>query len=170
MAPFDQQKRTLVLAEAIVFASLQLKPPLVFKTQADFIRSHRTEVPSYNRLAGIVMEAFKELDKKLALLITEYMDEELKCQLDTLLTVAEVADVDSGQKPFLLTVLKRSKEVMKPIIIKATIAEYVLLKKLYQACSPVVKVLAPTKEMIEYYAGFVLRAQVFQINQQEKRK
>ncbi len=116
------------------------------------------------------MAAFKALDEKLELLITQYMSEELKLQLDALLTESILTDTNSVQKPFLLTVLNRRKEVMKPMIIKSTISEYVLLKQLYQACAPVVKVLSPTKEMIEYYAGFVLRAQVFQINRQEKRK
>lgn len=77
----------------------------VFRSTADYIRTHRIEVPAYTILALLVTEAFKRVDGELIRLIDLYLTQEVRRKLDELLEVEGATD-GAPHKPYCLTLLK----------------------------------------------------------------
>jgi TnpA family transposase len=166
---FRHGQQELALEQATQFARLQMNPVLVFRSTADYIRAHRIEVPPYSMLAQIVTEAFKRVEEELNGLLDQHLQGPVLDRLDALLEVSE-SPTSLPNKPYRITLLKRSLEVLRPAAIKSNIADYLLLKELYLLLTPLIGQLGLSDEMIRYYAQYVIRSQVFQVNNQQERK
>ena len=81
-----------------------------------------------------------------------------------LFTTPEAAPAHS-HRPYRLTTLKRSLELMRPAAIRANVQDYAVLQALFTQIYPVVPTLDLSKEVVRYYARYVERAQVFQVQQ-----
>jgi TnpA family transposase len=99
----------------------------------------------------------------------EVIRENLSPQLEQTFEKMLSIDEDSNEKRYLLTQLRRSREVMRPNAIKANINDYRSLKAYYQQVFPLLPLLDISDEMIHYYAQFVFRSQVFQVSRRENR-
>lgn len=166
--PF-RAEQPLMLEQAIAFAKRQMNPVAVFRSTADYIRTHRVEVPAYATLALLVTQAFKRVDEQLVHLIELHLADSVRGKLDELLEV-EGALEGSPHKPYRLTLLKRNLELMKPTAIRANVEHFIQLGILYQMLQPIIAKLQLSDEMMHYYARFVLRSQVFQVSGQVNRK
>ncbi|GAA3977044.1 Tn3 family transposase [Hymenobacter antarcticus] len=168
VAPFEQVQPG-VLRQVTHFARQQMNPVAVFRTAADYLRSHRWEVPTYATLAGLVTDAFRAVEQQLTTQLASLLTPELRQQLDALFTTAEEAPAHS-HRPYRLTTLKRSLELMRPAAIRANIQDYIVLHALFTHVHPVVQALELSEELVRYYARYVERAQVFQVQQQADKK
>ena len=168
VAPFDQVQPS-VLRQVTHFARQQMNPVAVFRTAADYLRSHRWEVPTYATLAGLVTEAFRSVEQQLATQLASLLTPDLRQQLDALFTTAEEAPAHS-HRPYRLTTLKRSLELMRPAAIRANVQDYAVLQTLFTQVYPVVQALDLSEEVVRYYARYVERTQVFQVQQQADKK
>ncbi len=162
----DQEELT---RQTAAFAKRQMNPALVFRSLAEYIRTHRIELPTYAALALVVTEGFRQVEEENQMLLNRHLTEAMLEKLDTLLVV------DSSQqalpnKPYRITLLKKSFEVMRPAAIRSNIADYLLLKEMYILLRPLLEQLRLSDEMIHYYARLVIRLQVFQLLKQEHRK
>lgn len=59
---------------------------------------------------------------------------------------------------------------MRPSAIRGNVQDYVLLKALFQQIQPLVQVLQLSDEVVRFYARYVERARVFQVEQQAQKK
>ena len=169
--PFDDRQKEVALREAIKFAKRQMRPAAVFGSLAEYMRIHRIELPAYYTFSVIISDAFKWMHNELESLIEVHLSEKNKEQLDALLSVQKDPHTDQPVRFYLITRIKRSHQTMKPMAIKANIEDYLYLKTLYTDLKPLLALLNLSDEMIEYYAQFVIRSQVFQVStRQENRK
>ena len=146
-----------------------MNPVAVFRTAVDTLRSRRWGLPTYAALAGVVTEAFRTVEKHLTTQLALHLTPAVRQQLDALFTTG--ADEPAHpHRPYRLTTLKRSLELMRPAAIRANVQDYAVLQALFAQVHPVVQVLNLTKEVGRYYARYVERAQIFQVRQQTDKK
>jgi len=164
-----EQVQDVVLRQVTHFARQQMNPVAVFRTAADYLLSHRWEVPTYATLASVVTEAFRTVELQLTTQLAGLLTPGLRQQLDALFTTVEEAPAHS-HRPYRLTMLKRSLELMRPAAIRANVQDYAVLQALFAQVHPVVQALALSEELVRYYARYVERAQIFQVQQQADKK
>ena len=164
-----EEVQSQVLQQVTHFARQQMNPVAVFRTAADYLLAHRWEVPTYATLAGMVTEAFRTVEQQLTTQVAHLLTPALRQQLDALFTT-ETDEPAHAHRPYRLTTLKRSLELMRPAAIRANVRDYALLQALFAQVQPVVAALDLSEELVRYYARYVERAQVFQVQQQADKK
>ena len=164
-----EQAEAAVRQQVTHFARQQMNPVAVFHSAADYIRAHRWEVPTYAALAGLVTEAFRTVEQDLTTQLAHRLTPAVRQQLDALFTTPEEAPAHS-HRPYRLTTLKRSLELMRPMAIRANVQDYAVLQALFTQVYPVVQALDLSEEVVRYYARYVERTQVFQVQQQADKK
>jgi hypothetical protein len=66
-----------------------MHPVAVFHSAADYIRTHRWELPTYAALAGLVTEAFRTVEQHLTTQLAHHLTPAVRQQLDALFTTTE---------------------------------------------------------------------------------
>lgn len=144
-----------------------MNPAAVFRSTADYTRSHRVEVPTYATLAGVITQAFSQLEAQTTEQLRQFLTPTMQERLNTLGEWEdEGLDQDSSNTTgwrYRVTRFMRPQEVMKPSAIQENVQDYIWLKQTYHLLQPMLDVLALSDEMIQYYAGFVLWARHHQI-------
>ena len=165
---FDEVQPAVV-QQLAHFARQQMNPVAVFHTAADYLRAHRWEVPTYAALALLVTEAFRHVEQQVTSQLAQLLTPVLRQQLDALFSTG-TDDPAQPHRPYRLTTLKRSLELLRPAAIRANVQDYAVLKGLFAQVQPVVQALNLSEDMLRYYARYVERAQVFQVQQQADKK
>ena len=168
VAPFEQVEAA-VRAQVAHFARQQMNPVAVFRTAVDTLRARRWELPTYATLAGVVTDAFRTVEQQLTTQLAALLTPALRQQLDALFTT-EADEPAHPHRPYRLTTLKRSLQLMRPAAIRANVQDYAVLQALFVQVHPVVQALDLSEEVVRYYARYVERAQVFQVRQQADKK
>ncbi len=167
---FDDQRKRILMNEAVLLSSNQMKPRFMFLSLVDFLRRNKIEVPTYNTLAEVITDALKQFEKSLAFSIKERLSHEERVLLDDLLTVGEeylTEKQDLKIKRYKITLLKTSNQSLRPMKIRENIEDLDSLKSLFEIVTPLVKQLHLSPETIKYYAQIVIKSQVSQISQRE---
>jgi len=171
---FDDSARERLKNEAIALSSNQITPRSLFMSLVDFLRSKKTEVPSYYALTEIITSAFKVSEKKILNLIDKYVSAEDKQLLDGLLAVDDEYltedKADVSIKRYRITLIKKSNHSSRPSKIKENINDLLCLKELYSRLKSTIQYLGLAPDMIQYYAGTVTKSQVFQIARRDRQK
>jgi TnpA family transposase len=162
---YGEPQKRLLYQETTRLLKKQVNPQSIFFSMASYLRSHRIEVPTYFALATILTKSLRERDVILADIIESQLKSDTKELFDKMLSV----DEDSNEKKYFLTQLKKAKEVMKPSAIRANIVDYKALKDHYVQIKDLLPLLDISDEMIQYYAHFVIKAQVFQVVRRENK-
>jgi TnpA family transposase len=165
ISSFDEKQKEMLYQEAIRLSKKQANHRSVFYSLASYLRSHKIEVPAYFSIASILTEAIRKRDSNLITIIQQNLNPELQNIFDKMVAINE----ESNEKRYLLTQLKRSRELMKPNAIRANIKDYKALKGYYQQIKPILPLLDISDEMVQYYAQFVIRSQIFQVSRRENR-
>lgn len=163
--PFDTHQKENLYQEAVRLLKKQAHPQSVFYSLASFLRTNQVEIPIYYALASILTQAMRKRDVELMEIIKQNLSAEVEGIFEKMLSINE----DSPEKVYLLTTLRKSRELMKPSAIRANISDYKILKKYYEKMKPLLPLLDISDEMIRYYAQFVLRSQVFQVSRRENK-
>lgn len=126
--PFDIIQKEKLYLEAVRLLKKQANPRGVFYSLALFLRSNQVEIPTYFTIASVLTEAIRKRDAQLMEIINQNLSPNLQEIFDKMLSINE----DSNEKRYLLTQLRKSKEVMKPNAIRANMKDYKSLKEYYQ--------------------------------------
>lgn len=163
--PYGEKQKEILYQEAIRLLKKQANFRSVFYSLASYLRSHSIEVPAYFPIANILTEAIRKRDSNLISIIQQNLSPELQNIFDKMVSINE----ESNEKRYLLTQLKKSRELMKPNAIRANIKDYKSLKEYYQQVKSILPLLDISDEMIQYYAQFVIRSQIFQVSRRENK-
>jgi TnpA family transposase len=163
--PYGEKQKEILYQEAIRLLKKQANFRSVFYSLASYLRSHSIEVPAYFPIANILTEAIRKRDSNLINIIQQNLSPELQNIFDKMVSINE----ESNEKRYLLTQLKKSRELMKPNAIRANIKDYKSLKEYYQQVKSILPLLDISDEMIQYYAQFVIRSQIFQVSRRENK-
>ncbi|MCP3925214.1 MAG: Tn3 family transposase [Desulfobacterales bacterium] len=171
---FNRTLHKLLVKEASILASKQMKPRLMFLSLIDFLKSQKIEIPNYHVFEKIITDSLRAFEKSLIKKIQKRLSDEDKQLLDQLLEVGEeYTDGDKQEskiKRYKLTLLKKTNQSTKPSKIKENIKDLQCLEGLFKEINPVISSLDLSSELIQYYAQVVIKSQIFQTSRREERK
>ncbi len=165
VAAFQGFAKEMALNEARHLVTRQVSPSAVFGSLCEFIRAHRIEVPTYHTLAVLITGAFNEFEQNLFTLLKQELTPQQVALIDSLF---ERLERDASQREtYRLSTLRQASEVMKLAGIRENMSRLKQLKVLYHALQPVLNRLFMSDELVDHYAQYVLRAELFQIKRHQ---
>lgn len=159
--PFDENTQTALTSDIATMARTHLKPRLIFDRCLDFLIQQRTQIPSLRTLTDMVRVGLHNRKAKLVTMIEIHLTSDARVLLDDLFTTPD------DQNRYRVTLLKKLSQSTKPTRIKECIADFETLAELYRQLEGILSVLNLGVAGIRYYAGSVLRSEVFQISRRQ---
>ena len=137
-------------------ARMPLKPRLIFDRCVDFLVQNRIQVPSSRTLTDSVRVGLHERKAELIGLIDVHLSNESRRLLDDLLAAPE----DTNR--YRPTLLKKLSQSTKPTKIREAVSDFQGLSELYHPLGGILSKLDLGVAGIRYFAGSVLRSEIFQ--------
>ncbi|MGI9417576.1 MAG: Tn3 family transposase, partial [Geminicoccaceae bacterium] len=159
--PFDGGAEAALVIEIATMAQTHLKPRLIFDRCVDFLIQHRVQVPRAGTLLELIRSGLQAHKTKLVALMDAHLTNEARVLLDDLFTAPE------DRNRYRLTLLKKLSQSTKPTRIKEGITDFETLAALHDQLDGILSVLDLGVTGIRYYAGSVLKSEVFQIHRRE---
>ena len=163
---FDQSARTFLGKEIAGMVRSQLKPRLIFWRCVDLLIREKVEVPTYFRLAELILTAINHHKEELTTVLEHALPAQTRVVLDGLFVQSPALDgapVDSQTAAYKLTLLKKLSQSTKPTKIKERVTDLILVQDLHHRLQPVLAALALPPDGIRYYANSVIKSEIFQI-------
>lgn len=160
-APFDEAARKALAVEIATMARMHLKPRLVFDRCVDFLIQRRVQVPQSGTLLELIRSGLQARKTELVTLMDAHLTDGARGLLDDLFTAPD------EQNRYRLTLLKKLSQSTKPTRIKEGVADFERLTALYDQLEDILSVLDLGIAGIRYYAGSVLKSELFQIHRRE---
>ena len=158
-APFGRATEAVLVIEIATMARTHLKPRLIFDRCVDFLIQRRVQVPRAGTLLELIRSGLQARKAELVALMDAHITDDARVLLDDLFTAPE------EQNRYRLTLLKKLSQSTKPTRIKEAIADFETLAALYGELNSILSVLDLGVAGIRYYAGSVLKARMFQLQQ-----
>lgn len=143
-------------------ARMHLKPRLIFDRCVDFLIQHRVQVPSAYRLNDLIRAGLHDRKAELIALMDSQLPAEARHLLDDLFTASD------DQNRYRLTLLKKLSQSTSPSRIKEAVADFEILSELHYRLDAVLSILDLGTAGIRYFAGSVLRSEIFQMQRRER--
>tara|TARA_R110000787_G_scaffold285825_1_gene402431 strand:- start:150 stop:3149 length:3000 start_codon:yes stop_codon:yes gene_type:complete len=161
-APFDQGASYALVTEIATMARMHLKPRLIFDRCVDFLIQHRVQVPSAYRLNDLIRAGLHDRKAELIALMDSQLPAEARLLLDDLFSAPD------DQNRYRLTLLKKLSQSTSPSRIKEAVADFEVLSELHDRLDAVLSILDLGTAGIRYFAGSVLRSEIFQMQRRER--
>ena len=161
-APFDQSTSYALATEIATMARMHIKPRLIFDRCVDFLIQHRVQVPSAYRLNDLIRAGLHDRKAELIALMDSQLPAEARHLLDDLFTAPD------DQNRYRLTLLKKLSQSTSPSRIKEAVADFEVLSELHDRLDAVLSILDLGTAGIRYFAGSVLRSEIFQMQRRER--
>lgn len=152
---FGKREREKVFSEATRLLKKQKRPDILFWILAEYLRSHKIEVPTYYALSSLIQESMKQLNRHYSETIRDLITQPLKDLLDGLLEKEEESFI------YTLTKLKNANETARLRDIRENMKGYLYFKNLFFQIQNLALQLDLSMETIEYHAQFVIKARIF---------
>lgn len=165
---FGGPGKVMAQQEVAQLVSRQIHPEQLFWSLCSFLRNHRIEVPGYFTLSELISQAINQFEQQLDERLDEHLTADQARLLEELLV--KLPDDASGRSIHQLARLKNAQELMRLSVVRYNMDILKDLKARYAGLLPVLKALSLSEEMIEYYAEYVLRADIFHIKRRVRRQ
>lgn len=159
--PFDKKAEAALLAEIVTMARMYLKPRLMFDRCVDLLIQRRALTPKAGTLLDLIRSGIHRRKAEMIALMDAHLTDETRGLLDHLFSAPD------HQNRYRLTLLKKLSQSTKPTRIKECIADFETLEVLHGQLESILSVLNLDPAGIRYYAGSVLKSEVFQIHRRE---
>lgn len=143
-------------------ARMHLKPRLIFDRCVEFLIQHRLQVPSAYRLNDLIRAGLHDRKAELVVLMDRHLSDDARILLDGLFSAPD------DQNRYRLTLLKKLSQSTSPSRIKEAVADFEVLSKLHDQLDSVLSKLDLGTAGIRYFAGSVLRSEVFQMQRRDR--
>jgi TnpA family transposase len=163
---FDASARTVLAQEIAGMVRAQLKPRLIFWRCVDVLIREKVAVPTYFRLADLILTAINRQKQTLMNMLAHTLSEQTRGLLDGLFVQSPTLNgdpVDSPTAAYKLTLLKKLSQSTKPAKIKERVTDLTVVRELHTRLSSILTALALPPDGIRYYANSVLKSEIFQI-------
>lgn len=158
---FDAQAESALKLEVATMARNYLKPKSIFNRCVDFLIQKKIQVPIFWILNELIRSGLQGHQTTLATLMDAHLSDQARVLLDDLFTIPD------EYNPYRLTLLKKLSQSTKPSKIKESIGDFETLSELYQQLDSILSILDLGHEGIRYFAGSVLRSEIFQMRRRE---
>ena len=158
----DRKAESALTVEIATMTKAYLKPKLIFYRCVDFLIQKRIQVPSSRTLSDLIRAGLQEHKAELITLMSMHLNQQTRRLLDDLFTTSD------DQNQHRLTLLKKLSQSTKPSQVKESIADFETLSELYCQLDSIISILNFGYEGIRYYAGSVIKSQIFQLHQRSE--
>ncbi len=157
--PFDEAEKQWVSYEMNNRVEQFTEPRELFLELLPLLHGRAVEIPSYHRLSDLITKCYLSFENKLTQIIEKHLSDKNKQLLDSLL----IADKERSKG--ILNSFKVISQSVKPKAIQASINVFNQISDVFTSLLPVVKALSLTHQSCQYYATWVKKAKLSQINQ-----
>ena len=161
--PFDHAAAGFFTQEIQSMVRLHLKPKLIFWRCVDILTREKIQIPRYYGIARLIIAALNGRKEELSETIRATLTTETKALLDDLFVQESGSEDLSTNTPYKLTRLKKLSQSSKPLKVRERVGDLVLLEDLYDRLQPVLAILKIDHGAIRYFAGSVIRSEIFQL-------
>ena len=159
--PFDLIGKQKLLPEIRSMVLSHRKPKSIFWSCINILVKNKIQVPGYFRISELIIQAFQYRKEELSALAGSTLTPEIKVMLDGFFD--QVGNASSAKDRYKLTLLKKLSQSSKPAKVQERVFDLLLLQDLYNQLQPILDVLDLDHEAMRYYAGSVIKSQIFQI-------
>jgi len=160
--PFDDTASDSLVTEIATMARMHLKPRLIFDRCVDFLIQHHIQVPTARRLMDLIRSGLHDRKSELVVLMNRHLSDGTRNLLNDLFTTPD------DQNQYRLTLLKKLSQSTKPTRIKEAVADFEVLSGLYDRLAAVLSKLDLGTAGTRYFAGSVLRSEIFQMQRRDQ--
>jgi len=160
--PFDETAGNTIATEIATMARMHLKPRLIFDRCVDFLIQRRVQVPSAYRLNDLIRAGLHDRKAELIALMDRHLSDDAHILLDDLFAAPD------DQSRYRLTLLKRLSQSTSPSRIKEAVADFEVLLELHDRLAAVLAKLDLGTAGVRYFAGSVLRSEIFQMQRRDR--
>lgn len=156
--------KDLVKKESVALVKTALRPKDIFLSLLDFLFERNIEIPKYYVFADLITTALNNLESDLIYQTSQMLTKQQKELLDQLLILPSGSDEISTKQPYLITTLKKPSQVITPKKIKESLTDFHIIKELHLKFSTVLDSTGISKELLNYYAIWVVKAEHVQFD------
>jgi len=141
---FDAAAEELVKQEIAQLVRAQLKPKLMFWRCIDVLNRQKAQLPTYNRLVDLILEALNQRRRDLAVVIKRELQPETRDLLEALFVRSRDTHepgTESQHARYRLTLLKSLSQSTRPSKIRERVADHEYLADLYDRLAPLLATL-----------------------------
>ena len=161
-APFGAHAKNTLITEVATMARTHLKPRLIFDRCVDFLIQHRNQVPTSRNLTDLIRGGLHNRKVELIASMDKQLSDHTRNLLDALFTAPD------DQNRYRLTLLKKLSQSTRPTRIKESVADFQVLSELHHQLHEVLEELDLGVAGIRYFAGSVLRSEIFQMQRRAR--
>lgn len=156
---FNKAAKAMIKLEINSCASHYLKPRLIFERCSDCLIQKRIVLPQSWALCELIRQSLQSHKHSLILRMNNYMTLETENLLDSLFVR------EDKKQNYQLTLLKKLSQSTKPAKVREYVADFHVIAELHTKLAGALDILHLGQAGIRYYAGSVMRSQIFQIQQ-----
>lgn len=150
--------------EAGALVRTALRPKDIFHSLLDFLEERRSARPPYYLFAEAISGALNSFEHDLIKRTGELLTQNHKELLDGLMSLPSNADVINPQNPYLITKLKKPDQGITTGRIRLSLEDFGIIKELHSELKSDIEDLAISKELLNYYAVWVIKAEHIQFD------
>jgi TnpA family transposase len=140
------------------------KPKAIFYAAIEHLATDRFTLPGYRYLQDLILDAIAEFRSRQLAIIAKHMTKEIAKELEALFAEDEGADAVKRHR---LTILKQNTQSVRPMAIKARVANHADLAKLYHHVEPIVTALGWNQNSMRAYALAVMKSDVHDLQRRK---
>lgn len=131
------------------------KPRVIFYAAVEHLATERIASPSYRSLQDLIQAAIGQFRARQMALVEAHLPKDLAAEIDLLLDEKEETDGITRSR---LAVLKQNSQSVRPMAVKARLANHTDLSKLFQRLEPVIEILGWDQNSSRSYALAVMKS------------
>jgi hypothetical protein len=159
---FGKTVKSMLKHEINSMSSHYLKPRLIFDRCSDIIIQKHIILPESGTICELILQSLQSHKQALMLRIINQLTPENSTLLDSLFTR------DDEEQSYRLTLLKKLSQSTRPAKVREYVADFYIITQLHEKLSETLDMLKLGQVGIRYYAGSVMRSQIFQIQQRSQ--
>ena len=131
------------------------KPRVIFYAAVEHLATERIASPSYRSLQDLILAAIGQFRARQMALVEAHLPKDLAAEIDLLLDEKEETDGITRSR---LAVLKQNSQSVRPMAVKARLANHTDLSQLFQRLEPVIEILSWDQNSSRSYALAVMKS------------
>ena len=156
---FDRAAKALIQHEIILMSSYYMKPRLIFDRCHDILMQKHFIFSEAGTVCELIRQSLQTHKRALMLRMNDQLTPETSALLDSLFM---------REQNYQLTLLKRLSQSTKPAKVREYIADFHTIEELHKKLAPILDGLKLGAVGTRYYAGSVIKSQIFQLQQRAK--
>jgi TnpA family transposase/signal recognition particle subunit SEC65 len=140
------------------------KPKTIFYAVVEHLAADRSISPGYRSLQDLILGTIAGFRSRQLVLVAKHMTKDIANELESLLGEDEGQDAVKRHR---LTILKQNTQSVRPMVIKARVANHTDLAELFHQVEPIVTVLGWDQNSTRAYALAVMKSDVHDLRRRK---